>query len=293
MAAPYRLESARSGEDNLLVTEVDGKAGVELRTPQLRLRTTSRVPRTRRRAAGQRLVGALRAHARRAAPAARPSPARRAGGGRRAGNLVVAMDTVEPVRRVDRGRLYLPHRRASGGGGRGARARADVPGGAVLHLAVGEPAGRGGGRQGARPPAASASSPVTIAGPALQSSASCCCRCCGVSCDSRSIRSSRAGGSSGRRATWRQTSSRKCPRPPWRWRRRPWRRRRRCVQTAERVAEGGGRRGRPARGIHRHHRRAPDRAALRPRHAAADRTRHPLLELPHVRVFLVRPGRAG
>lgn len=46
MAAPYRLESARSGEDNLLVTEVDGKAGVELRTPQLRLRTTSRVPRT-------------------------------------------------------------------------------------------------------------------------------------------------------------------------------------------------------------------------------------------------------
>jgi hypothetical protein len=46
MAAPYRLERARSGEDNLLVTEVDGKAGVELRTPQLRLLTTSRVPRT-------------------------------------------------------------------------------------------------------------------------------------------------------------------------------------------------------------------------------------------------------
>jgi hypothetical protein len=45
MAAPYELESARSGEDNLLVTEVDGKAGVELRTPQLRLHTTSRVPR--------------------------------------------------------------------------------------------------------------------------------------------------------------------------------------------------------------------------------------------------------
>ena len=102
----------------------------------------------RRRAAGQRLVGALRAHARRAAPAARPSPARCAGGGRRAGHMVVAMDTVEPVRRADRGRLHLPHRRASGGGGRGARAGADVPGGAVLHLAVGEPAGRGGGRQG-------------------------------------------------------------------------------------------------------------------------------------------------
>ena len=45
MAAPYRLESARSGADNLLVTQVDGRAGVELRTPQLALTTTSRVPR--------------------------------------------------------------------------------------------------------------------------------------------------------------------------------------------------------------------------------------------------------
>ncbi|MFO1400332.1 MAG: hypothetical protein U1F30_03825 [Steroidobacteraceae bacterium] len=45
MAAPYRLASARSGADNLLVTELDGRAGVELRAPQLSLSTTSRVPR--------------------------------------------------------------------------------------------------------------------------------------------------------------------------------------------------------------------------------------------------------
>ncbi len=44
MAAPYRLESARSGGENLLVTVLDGRAGVELRTPQLALETTSRVP---------------------------------------------------------------------------------------------------------------------------------------------------------------------------------------------------------------------------------------------------------
>ncbi|MCC7462946.1 MAG: hypothetical protein IT480_10860 [Gammaproteobacteria bacterium] len=47
MRAPYRLERARSGGEDLLVTELDGQAGVELRTPQLQLSTTSRVPRAR------------------------------------------------------------------------------------------------------------------------------------------------------------------------------------------------------------------------------------------------------
>jgi hypothetical protein len=44
MAAPYRLESARSGAHTLLITKVDDQVGVELRTPQLRLSATSRVP---------------------------------------------------------------------------------------------------------------------------------------------------------------------------------------------------------------------------------------------------------
>ena len=41
--APFHLHSARSGESDLLITERDGAPGVELRTPQLQLRATSRV----------------------------------------------------------------------------------------------------------------------------------------------------------------------------------------------------------------------------------------------------------
>ncbi len=45
MAAPYRLESARSGEQSLLVSELPGTKlrGVELRSPQLSLATLSRL----------------------------------------------------------------------------------------------------------------------------------------------------------------------------------------------------------------------------------------------------------
>jgi hypothetical protein len=41
--APFRLQSARSGESDLLVTERDGVPGVELRAPTLQLSATSRV----------------------------------------------------------------------------------------------------------------------------------------------------------------------------------------------------------------------------------------------------------
>ena len=43
MAAPYRLASARSDGDHLLITEVDGRAGVEVRTPRLALTTIGRI----------------------------------------------------------------------------------------------------------------------------------------------------------------------------------------------------------------------------------------------------------
>ena len=41
--APFKLQSARSGRNDLLVTERDGVPGVELRTPQLQLHATSRI----------------------------------------------------------------------------------------------------------------------------------------------------------------------------------------------------------------------------------------------------------
>jgi hypothetical protein len=45
MAAPYRLLSARSGEDNLLITRgaSDGVTGIEVRSPNVRLQAVSRV----------------------------------------------------------------------------------------------------------------------------------------------------------------------------------------------------------------------------------------------------------
>ena len=44
---PFHLESARSGETDLLISEVNGLPGVEVRTPQLQLTATSRSTSTR------------------------------------------------------------------------------------------------------------------------------------------------------------------------------------------------------------------------------------------------------
>ena len=114
--------------------------------------------------------------------AARPPAARGHRRRRRAGFVVGALGFVERVRRAAHRRFRLLDRGARAGGDCRARAGADLPGGAGVHLAVGQPAG-GAGHRARRARRALPEIRARLSHRELRGARrSRCCRSCGCRC---------------------------------------------------------------------------------------------------------------